>query len=52
VPDGVQVVRVPWLHGPVHDWLVIAGWMHEQLHEQGVEHEHRPSEPRAPDRGR
>jgi hypothetical protein len=46
VPDGIEELRVPWLHGPVHDWLIIPGWLHQQMHELGAEHEHRPPETR------
>jgi hypothetical protein len=42
VPDGIEVLRVPWLHGPVHDWLIVPGWLHQRLHDEDVEHEHRP----------
>jgi hypothetical protein len=35
-PMSVLRVAVPWLHGPVHDWLVIPGWLHEQMHAEGV----------------
>lgn len=39
---GVEIVRVPWLSGPVHDWLVLPGWLHQQMHDEGYAHEHRP----------
>lgn len=43
--SDVEVVRVPWLRGPVHDWLVIPGWLHQRLHDEGYEHEHKAERP-------
>jgi hypothetical protein len=37
-----EEVRTPWLHGPVHDWFVVPDWLHQRMHDEGVEHEHRP----------
>jgi hypothetical protein len=42
VPDGIEVIRLPWLRGPVSDWLTISGQLHQRLHDEGMEHEHRP----------
>jgi hypothetical protein len=47
-PVSVLRVAVPWLHGPVHDWLVIPGWLHEQMHAEGVEHRHHPDDTTPP----
>jgi hypothetical protein len=43
----VHVIRLPGLHGPVHDWFVIPDWAHAEAHAEGIEHEHRPE----PDQG-
>lgn len=39
----VHEIRIPGVHGPIHDWFVIPDWAHERVHAEGVEHEHRPA---------
>lgn len=43
---GVLRVEVPWLRGPVHSWLAVPEWVHEQMHAEGVEHRHHPEDGR------
>lgn len=39
--SGPVEIAVPWLHGPVHVWLLVPGWLHEKLHAEDHPHTHR-----------
>jgi hypothetical protein len=38
-------IRVDWLHGPIHDWVLVPDWLHARMHAEDYPHEHRPRDP-------